>query len=334
MRRLGIPLFAVLAPLVSCGGGSPTTPSAADAPAASSTVQGQTVSALDGAPLSNVSVLAGSFHSATSDGGGMFHLDFNGSGTYRVVLRASSVVEHETTVATGDRIRLPLIPASFDLAAFDEMARATNARLQRWTARPALVVLRSVMQYRANAGDTYQATAEQLTDDEVAQLLAHLTEGLGLLSGGTYASFSSTSVESPADGAQVNVFRTGTIVVGRYNGIENYARTIGYGQWATDADGRVVGGAMFLDHDFDKGDARRRLLRIHELGHALGYQHVTSRPSIMRPTIGPEPSDFDRAAALIAYQRPVGNRSPDVDPTSSTAVVSGEIRWSEPTVCR
>jgi hypothetical protein len=76
-------------------------------------------------------------------------------------------------------------------------------------------------------------------------------------------------------------------------------------------------------------------LRIHELGHALGYQHVQTTPSIMRPTIGPEPTDFDRAAALIAYQRPVGNRAPDIDPAaSSRAVSTGGIRWSDPTVCR
>ena len=31
---------------------------------------------------------------------------------------------------------------------------------------------------------------------------------------------------------------------------------------------------MFLDRDFDKNDNRRRLLRIHELGHALGLMHV------------------------------------------------------------
>ena len=80
---------------------------------------------------------------------------------------------------------------------------------------------------------------------------------------------------------------------------------------------------MYLDRDFDRDDNRRRLLRIHELGHALGYQHVESRSSIMNPSIGPEPTEFDRAGAVIAFSRPVGNRSPDVDP-SSTVLALGE----------
>jgi hypothetical protein len=86
---------------------------------------------------------------------------------------------------------------------------------------------------------------------------------------------------------------------------------------------------MYLDRDFDRNDSRRRLLRIHELGHALGWQHVTSRTSIMNPAIGPEPTDFDRAGAVIAFQRPPGNRSPDTDPESSKRPTFSlsNVRW-------
>jgi hypothetical protein len=93
---------------------------------------------------------------------------------------------------------------------------------------------------------------------------------------------------------------------------------------------------MFLDRDFDKNDSRRRLLRIHELGHALGYQHVKSRTSIMNPAIGPDPTDFDRAGSIVAFQRQPGNRSPDVDPTGGVRLSSTAEggRWSDPTVCR
>ena len=90
---------------------------------------------------------------------------------------------------------------------------------------------------------------------------------------------------------------------------------------------------MYLDRDFDRGDARRRLLRIHELGHALGYQHVRSRTSIMNPAIGSEPTDFDRAGASIAFQRPIGNRAPDIDPSPTRvfpSVSEGGSRWVPP----
>ena len=102
--------------------------------------------------------------------------------------------------------------------------------------------------------------------------------------------------------------------------------------WSEQPDGSIVGGAMYLDRGFDRDDNRRRLLRIHELGHALGYQHVESRTSIMNPSIGPEPTEFDRAGAIIAFARPVGNKSPDVDPASTALSAStGAGRWVAPT---
>jgi hypothetical protein len=131
----------------------------------------------------------------------------------------------------------------------------------------------------------------------------------------------------------VAVRRPGKIVIGRYTGITTLANTIGYGSWAEQPDGTVVGGTVWLDRDFDKENTRRWLLRTHELGHALGYSHVTVRTSIMNPAIGPEPTDFDRAGAAIAFQRPVGNTSPDTDPTTTPrtfSITEGAVRWSAP----
>ena len=47
-------------------------------------------------------------------------------------------------------------------------------------------------------------------------------------------------------------------------------------------------------------------------------------------------ADFDRAGAIIAFQRAPGNRTPDVDPSSAVVLVvdGGPSRWSAPTVCR
>jgi hypothetical protein len=311
-------------PLTACGS-SPAGPSGGG----STVLHGQTMSALDGAAAPNLSIQVGT-RSVSSDGNGMFEVDPGGQGTHRALVRGSAVVERDTRVAVPktDLLRVSMIPASFDLDAFNEMFRTNNSRLQRWTSRPSLVLLATVMEYRNGAGDTYDATGEQLTDDEVAAMLAQLNEGLALLTGSTYTSFASTEVERPASGQRVTVLRTGKIVVGRYNGIITFARTIGYGQWAEMPDGSVNGGATYLDRDFDRNDSRRRLLRIHELGHALGYQHVQSRTSVMNPSIGPEPTTFDREGAVLAFQRPVGNRAPDVDPSSSSLGLStGDAVW-------
>ena len=85
-----------------------------------------------------------------------------------------------------------------------------------------------------------------------------------------------------------------------------------------DDNGQITAGAVYLDRDFDKTSDQRRLLRIHELGHALGYSHVTTRTSIMNPAIGPEPTVFDRQGAAIAFRRLPGNQSPDSDPGVAT----------------
>jgi len=332
MRLTAFALALLVSVTVGCTK-SPTDPSGGG----STMFQGQTVNAIDGSPTPNLSLRIGN-QTATSDGQGLFEVDLGGTGTYRATVRGNNIVERETYVTgtNGSRARLSLIPQSFDLVAFDEMFRSLNSRLARWTSRPSLVVLATVMDYRGSS-DTFEATGEQMSDEEVTQMVQHYTEGLALLTGNTYTTFADVQVERPAGGTRVSPFRAGKIVTGRYIGITTYAKTIGYGQWAEQPDGTIASGANFLDRDFDKNDSRRRLLRIHELGHSLGYQHVESRISIMNPAVGPEPNDFDRGGAMIAFQRPVGNRNPDVDPSSTTgpfASGTGALRWSAPTVCR
>lgn len=313
-------------------GGSGSNPTAPETPRV---LQGQAVSAIDGTAAGVVNIQVGSHAAIQTDANGNFQVDLGAPGTYAAVVSGDPIVERHTSVTgpTADPTRIALIPATFDLQAFDEMFRASHNRLQRWTTRPSLVIIGTVMRYVAGNTEKYQATGERLTDDEVAALVANLNEGLSLLTAGTYSEFASVEIERPKKGEQVNVQRVGKIVIGRYVGISTLVHTIGYGNWAEQADGTVVGGTVWLDRDFDKDDARRRLLRMHELGHALGYSHVTVRPSIMNPAIGPEPTDFDRGGASIAFQRPVGNTSPDTDPVSGPrtfSVTEGGARWSAP----
>jgi hypothetical protein len=178
------------------------------------------------------------------------------------------------------------------------------------------VVITTVMNYETGFGDglDYHATSEQLTDAETALLVAQLTDALALLTANTFTAFTSVQFEAEASGAVVSTIRPGKIVVGRYKGIQGLLNTIGFGRWATDGNANVTAGAMYLDRDYDKNSDQRRLLRTHELGHALGYNHVTARTSIMNPSIGPEPTTFDRQGAAIAFQRMPGNQNPDSDP--------------------
>jgi hypothetical protein len=181
------------------------------------------------------------------------------------------------------------------------MLRGGKAAPLRWDRVPELVVLMPVMQYEKSGGTQYRATAEQLTEDEADALIADLTRALSVLTDEAFQGFAAVRRETAAAGAIVNVMRPGQIVVGRYRGVREQLATIGYGGRSTRND-LIRAGSIILDSDFDRTSSRRRLLRTHELGHALGYNHVHSRVSVMNPEIGPEPNDFDRAVARAAFQ--------------------------------
>lgn len=332
MSRRALAALCCAMSLAACGGRSPSSPASG-----SGVLEGRTVNAVDGAAAPGVALEVGT-RSTTADGEGFFRVNVGGPSTFDLRARGSGIVERQSAIVGpgSEPARVSLIPAAFDLASFNQMFRHNDGALQRWTGRPSLVVLSSVMTYFSGERETYPATSEKIPDEQIEELVAHVTEGLSILTAGTFTGFQAVEIERPESGAQVSVNRTGKIVVGRYNRIVVHANTIGYGQWALAADGSVRGGAMFLDTDFDKNDKRRRLLRIHELGHALGQMHVTDRPSIMNPTLGPDVTDFDRGAASIAFDRPIGNKAPDIDPTRGPGIRSDDTRltWAPPVACR
>lgn len=185
----------------------------------------------------------------------------------------------------------------------DEMLRGPGGRVRRWTQAPELVVLMSVMDYQSDAHAEYRATSENLTDEDAGGLIADLQEALALLTGDTFPEFAAVRRESVPAGTKASVMRAGQIVVGRYRGVRDQLDTIGLGARFGRGSGTIGGGTIVLDSDYDRASGMRRLLRTHELGHALGYNHVESRISIMNPRIGSEPTEFDRRAARMAFQR-------------------------------
>ena len=250
-----------------CGGSEPFAPTAPTTPTGSSDAfNGATVNAIDGTAIGGVTVkVAGK--SAVSNASGEFQLQGLGSGAQSAVFSGPAIVERHTrmTVPGDGIVRESLIPNSFDLTAFDEMFRGNGGQLQRWTTAPSLVVLTTVMNYESGFGDqdTYHATSEQLTDEETTLLIDQLTEALAMLTGNTFTAFASIERESAPAGAKVSTLRAGKIVVGRYNGVQGILNTIGFGRWALGTSGEIVGGAVYLDRDFDKTSELRRLLRTH-----------------------------------------------------------------------
>jgi hypothetical protein len=323
----------VTAALVSaaCGSGSPITPTATlQESRLENTFRGQTISASDAGILAGVTVQLGMRTPTTSDVNGYFSLNHDVAGASLIELSGPAIVPRQTTVQlpSNGMVTFGLIPATFDLPAFDEMFRGSQARLQRWLVAPSLVVLTSVMQFENSEVTLSKSTGEEIPSDEVAMLVHDLRQALADLTANSFSTVS-VSLERTAAGMYSSTARDGQIVIGRYKDLKAVDRVIGYGRCA-ERSGVVTAGSVALDALFDATSERRRLLRAHELGHALGYKHVTVRQSSMNLSVGSDITGFDRQGAAIAFQRPPGNHAPDADPPPAIRAASSTARWSAP----
>jgi hypothetical protein len=318
-RALAAAVF--LLPSAGCGGhtsSSPAAPSTTVPPAvATASVTGRALDVFSAAPQPAVTVRLQSGAVATTSGDGTFALAAT-AGEYLTSFSGTGIVTRQTSLRVpGPDALVSLIPATFDLGSFDQMCRVGDGRLQRWDTAPNLIVIDAVLQFTSVNDSTYVATAERLSAEEREGIVADLAWGLPQVTGDTFRAFNSVAVESPAAGAQVSFYsREGMIVVARFLGLQAGTTYWGYGRWATRSN-VVVAGCVMIDRGFDAAAGPyRRSLRVHEMGHALGYGHVlaSSRSSFMNNSGIVEPNAFDRDASRLAFQRPPGNQSPDVDP--------------------
>ena len=240
-------------------------------------------------------------------------------------LTSSGTIDRQTHLRVpGPEATLSLIPSSLDLGAFDQMFRASGS-LVRWISAPAVVVERRVLQFTTVSDQQYTATPDLMSEDEVDRLVADLAWALPQLT--TFGAFAGEARQTAAEGARVAVSRQGTIVVARYAGLQAATGYWGYGRWQTSS-GEVRAGIIMLDSGFDtSGSPFQRSLRAHELGHALGYNHVTARTSVMNSSAVVEPNAFDRDGVKLAFQRPPLNRSPDTDPDPYTTNLRTFADW-------
>jgi hypothetical protein len=221
-----------------------------------------------------------------------------------LLVASASAQQHVRSMAlpvTGTTFVSP--PESTEARAMDEMLRGTGGRERRWTHQPTLVVITSVLEFAGVLREDYTALDEGLQPTDAQELAADLTAGLGMLTGGRFLAFDGVWYEDAAPGSRVDVMREGQIVVARFRGVREALDGVGFGGRTTLPDGTITSGIVMLDSEYDRADRMRRLLRIHELGHALGYNHVESLQSIMNPTLGSGLTDFDKRVALIAFRQ-------------------------------
>lgn len=331
-------LSAIVLCVVGCSSSTPTVPSPSPSPTPTATptplpfaTNGRLLDVLTGAGVAGVRAAGTAITGGPSDATGVIALvaEMSLEAARPVTLTNATIVERQVSMKIpGADVVLSLIPSSFDLNAFDEMMRVTH--LQRWVSAPPLRVQSRLLQFTSTGANVATGLDEVLTEDERAALEADLTWALPQLTGNQFPAFASITRETVAEGGSMSVLNTGVITVARYKGLTAATTYWGYARWQFRSDGTVISGTIMLDRDFEKsGSIYRRSLRSHELGHALGYTHVTLRPSVMNQAARIEPNAFDLQASRIAFQRPPGNRRPDIDPAGlSTNLASTTAVWS------
>jgi hypothetical protein len=224
-----------------------------------------------------------------------------------------------------------LIPNSFYLDAFDEMARPTTFGILRWTDAPTLIVQKQVIDMNTGVTDanipveltngsvadkSYLATSTTLSDDFVAGVIERLRAALPQLT--PYSAFKDVLIETAAPGSRVGGFeRNGTIVIAwatnlPIQGSQGMGISSGYYRNYTSKIPAVLAGAAFVLYGayYDAPN-----ILVHEFGHTLGYQHTDLTTSFMNRVNSPLPTDFDLQVAKIVYDRSPGNKRPDIDPS-------------------
>jgi hypothetical protein len=301
------------------------------APPPGPAVAGTVTDVLTDRPLSGVTVRIDGGGEAVTDARGVFTVSGVASREFQpVVLTAPNVLERRTYVRTTDSAAtITLVPREIDSRALDEMLRARGG-LHRWTSPPRLVIERRSLVFTNTSDMVSKAGSQVMSEGEATDLAADLAWALAQLTGGAITSFSSVDVVLADEGAEVTLSRPGTILVARYEGLQTALSMLGYSRWAWNAAGEVQTGVLMLDSTFDQsGSGRRRALRAHELGHTLGYDHVTTRESVMHPAASMEPTPFDHAATKIAFHRPPLNVAPDIDPDPGLGKpASAHLTWA------
>lgn len=211
------------------------------------------------------------------------------------------------SVATDAPVDSHVDESFVDPIALLEMLEGTQGRRETWMSTPTLVVVTSALDYEhGDLATGFPATGHRLSPQDIAELSSDLTTALGELTDGRLSAFREVIIETVEPGQMVQMFRPGHIVVSRFRGLREVTGNLGYGGRATRRSGAISGAAVMLDDRADGDQPLRRLVRTHELGHALGYNHVVSAPSIMNPRVGSALSDFDRAAIRQAVPQAFG----------------------------
>ncbi len=299
----------VCAALVGCsaGGGGPAGPETTSGEeAASVEFEGQVTDQYSREALGGIRIVASGASTAT-DMDGRFRIAAARGAA--ITLSGPGYYERVTTLEGLDG-RFSLVPRSFDMAAFNDVARDHSAGTLRWLSAPAVYV--DVRGHSFAAG----RSVPQQWVEEVAALAPEFIAGW---TGGALSARSVTVGSTPP-----SLGTPGTLVIVFDEDPSRYPSAAAAGSaiasWSRDG---VIGSATvrlrFSGLTDGAAAFSRKAVLGHEIGHALGLAHMDgSTSSMMAPVVRtPELTAFDRGIGALLYDRRPGTRADDREAAAS-----------------
>lgn len=262
-------------------------------------IAGRVVDQVSGGPIAGVRVSAAGVSTSTG-ADGRFLLE--AARATHVILSGSGYYDRVASLA-GSAGRFALVPRTFDMTAFNDVARDHSAGTLRWLSSPAVYV---DVRPHAFAGGAVPA-------EWVEQVAALAPRFVSEWTGGALSASSVTVGSSPpAPGTP------GTLVIVFDEDPAHYpnATAAGTATPSRDAEGVIASATVRLRFSrltgASAGISRQAVLG-HELGHALGLAHMDGATASMMAGIvrTPELTAFDRAAGALLYSRLPGTRADD-----------------------
>jgi predicted small secreted protein len=274
------------------------------------TLAGQLVDQFDGHALAGLTVqFNGS--SATTNSSGQFTIPGSPiSSLQQLTISGTGVHRRITYAKTGDS-RWGVVPSSFNISAFNDVARDEfGPSTVRWVAPPTVYVDSRPEGFSSSELSTW-----------ISQVQTQAAEFISKWSGTKVKPAAVIVTSNPP-----NDFSAGTVVIHISDNSSDYggsSTTIGYARLSYQSSGAISGAAVWLRYPRypgTSGASKRKGILGHELGHAMGLGHMEgSTDSFMEPSIGTNTDlkDFDTRVASLLYTRSPHNSSPDTDSSDS-----------------